>query len=352
MASTERKVVNLALQGGGAHGAFTWGALNRILEDEQIEIEGITATSAGAMNAAALKHGWVENGREGARESLEQFWSSLVGLGGMPSAPVTSWLRQFAPSTATLSYFMDLNPAMAAGEMLGRAFSPYQFNPTGYHPLRSTVEKLFDFDRVQSDEGPTLFIATTHVRTGKGRIFTDGEVNADVILASACLPTIYQAIEIPDPDTGRPEPYWDGGFIGNPALHPLFAGTSSPDIVIVHVMPMVRDRLPHDASTIENRINEISFNASLLSELRTIRFVNRLIDDGSLEPGRMKRNYLHSVRDDAFIAGLGVTSKMTLTLTTLLEMRDRGYAAMDRFLDAHRGDIGKESTMDLDAILA
>ena len=352
MQAGSRKVVNLALQGGGAHGAFTWGALNRILEDEQIEVEAITATSAGAMNAAAFKHGWVTGGRQGAWDCLEQFWSSLVGLGGMPSAAMTSWLRQFAPSTATLSYFMDLNPAMAAGEMLGRAFSPYQFNPTGYHPLRSTVEKLFDFDKVGSAQGPTLFIATTHVRTGKGRIFTGEEVNADVILASACLPTIYQAIEIPDPATGRPEPYWDGGFIGNPALHPLFTGTACADIVIVHVMPMVRDRLPHDASTIENRINEISFNASLLSELRHIRFVNRLIDEGLVDPGRMKRNRLHSVRDDAFITGLGVTSKVTPTLTALLEIRDRGYAAMDGFLAHHREDIGHRTTMDLDAVLA
>ena len=303
MTSTPPRTISLALQGGGLHGAFTWGALDRVLADEQIEIEAITATSAGAMNAAALKHGWVVGGRQGARESLEHFWSSLVGLGGMPSAPVTSWLRQFAPSTATLSYFMDHNPAVVAGEMLGRAFSPYQFNPTGYHPLRSTVEKLFDFDRVRSDHGPTLFIATTHVRTGKGRVFTDGEIDADVILASACLPTIYQAIEIPDPVTGRPEPYWDGGYTGNPALYPLFTGAKGADIVIVHVMPLVRDRLPHDASTIENRSNEISFNAALLSELRTIRFVNRLIDDGTLEPGRMKRNLLHSVRDDAFLSG-------------------------------------------------
>ncbi len=239
-----RKTVNLALQGGGAHGAFTWGALDRLLEEEAIEIEGITATSAGAMNAAALKAGWIENGNAGARDWLDRFWLQVSGLdGGVPDG-VLQWLRQIAPSPAVTARALEASPLVLAGEAVTRMLSPYQFNPLNYHPM--------------------LFISTTNVRTGKIRVFDGDQINADAILASACLPTLYQAIEIDDPETGRREAYWDGGYMGNPALFPLFYKTECHDTIIVHINPLHREELPHTSTEILNRINEISFNSSLL----------------------------------------------------------------------------------------
>lgn len=347
-----RRTVNLALQGGGAHGAFTWGALDRILQEEDIDIEGVTATSAGAMNAAALKHGWVKGGREGARETIANFWLSLTGLDGAGSDAVMEWLRLFAPAPAFTARALQYNPAVVAGSALTRVLSPYQFNPTNYHPLRETVETLLDERTMDSSEGPKLFINATNVRSGKSRIFEGREVTTDAILASACLPTLYQAIEIEDPRTGRLEAYWDGGFVGNPALYPLFYRTRTPDIIIVHINPLYREELPVTSSEIESRVNEISFNASLLRELRAIHFVNRMLDAGTIVEGAMKRNHVHSIHDDALMNQLGLISKMTPNRALLLQLRDAGYAAADRFLGESRETIGRDSTVDLGTIVA
>jgi NTE family protein len=346
------KTVNLALQGGGAHGAFTWGALDRLLEDEEIEIEGITATSAGAMNAAALKDGWVTGGREGAREALENFWLALAGLDGPLSETIIDWLRAVSPAPSVTARALEASPGVIATEALTRVLSPYQFNPLNFHPLRQVVDGLLDFDCVHAAENPQLFVAATHVKTGKPRIFQGDEITTDAILASACLPTLYQAVEIDDPRTGQREAYWDGGYMGNPALYPLFYRTRCPDIIIVHINPLVREDLPRSATEILNRINEISFNASLLRELRNIDLVNRLIEEGIIVPGRMKQNFIHSVRDDAFMSQLGVASKMTPNRVLLLQLRDAGRAAMDAFLAAHRDDLGARSSVDLRAMFS
>lgn len=339
--------VNLALQGGGAHGAFTWGALDRVLEDPTIGIEGITATSAGAMNAIALKHGWVENGRTGAREWLERFWFGIAHLDGVVGEEVLDWLRHVWPSPALTSRLLELNPAVIAGESLTRVLSPYQFNPTDFHPLRAIVEEMAGDGSGGSSEGPKLFISATNVRDGKPRIFQGEEITTDAILASACLPTLYRAIEIDDPKTGRREAYWDGGYMGNPALYPLHYHTRSNDIVIVHINPLYREVLPKTASDIVSRINEITFNASLLRELRNIEFVNRLLDDGTIAPGRMKRNYVHSVSDDRLMNQLGLVTKTTISRTLLLQLRDAGRAAMDAFLAKDREKLGRVSSVDL-----
>ena len=277
--------INLALQGGGAHGAFTWGALDRLLEEGDIEIDGITATSAGAMNAAAVKRGWVMAGRDGAREWLERFWLKLTGLDGPCSEAVIDWLRTVSPTPALTARLLEYSPAVVTADAITRVLSPYQFNPTNYHPLRAVVEEMLDADGFGSTKGPKLFINATNVRDGKPRVFVGREITADAILASACLPTLYQAIEIDDPKTGRREAYWDGGYTGNPALYPLFYRTKAADIVIVHINPLYRDELPRTSSEIATRINEISFNASLLRELRNIDFVNRLIDRGVIAAG-------------------------------------------------------------------
>ena len=344
--------INLALQGGGAHGAFTWGALDRLLEDASIDIDGITATSAGAMNAAAVKRGWALGGREGAREWLETFWLRISGLDGPMSEAVIDWLRTISPSPAFTARMLELSPAVATADAITRVFSPYQFKPTHFHPLRGIVEEMLDADTVRSQEGPKLFINATNVRDGKPRIFHGDEITADAILASACLPSLYQAIEIDDPKTGRREAYWDGGYTGNPALYPLFYRTRTTDIVIIHINPLYREELPRTASEIATRINEVSFNASLLRELRNIEFVNRLIDRGVISPESMRYNHVHSVSDDTLMNMLGIVTKMTISKTLLLQLRDAGRAAMEAFLAEHRDKIGQSSSVDLKAVVS
>ena len=343
--------VNLALQGGGAHGAFTWGALDRLLEDGSISVEGISATSAGAMNAIALKHGWVTGGRDGAREWLERFWLRVAGLDGVIDEAVLGWLRHVWPSPALTSRLLEFHPAVVAGDALTRVLSPYQFNPSNFHPLRGIVEEMADAECAASARGPKLFVSATNVRDGRPRIFQGEEITADAILASACLPTLYQAIEIDDPKTGRREAFWDGGYMGNPALYPLHYHTRTSDIVIVHINPLYREELPRTTSEIVSRINEITFNASLLRELRNIEFVNRLLDDGTIAEGRMKQNFVHSVSDDPLMNQLGLVTKMAISRTLLLQLRDAGRAAMDRFLAEHRDDLGHRSSVDLHAVV-
>jgi NTE family protein len=344
--------LNLALQGGGAHGAFTWGVLDRLLEEEDIEIEGITATSAGAMNAAALKHGWVLGGNAGAREWLDTFWLRVSGLDGVFGEAMMDWLRAISPSPAVTARFLELNPAVLAAEAVTRVLSPYQFNPTNFHPLRGIVEEMLGSAAVCSTQGPKLFINATNVRDGKPRIFMGDEITADAILASACLPTLYQAIEIDDPRTGRREAYWDGGYVGNPALYPLFYNTRSPDILIVHINPLYRENLPTTSSEIISRINEVSFNASLLHELRAIDFVNRLLDRGVIPEGSMKRNNIHSISDDKLMNQLGMATKGTISRTLLLQLKDAGRAAMDAFLAQHRPALGDRSSVNLRALVS
>jgi NTE family protein len=346
------RTVNLALQGGGAHGAFTWGALDRLLEDEDVVIEGITATSAGAMNAAALKHGWLTDGHAGARESLRRFWMKVGGLDGFMSDALVDWLRAVSPSPRLTARALEANPAVLATEAITRVLSPYQFNPGNYHPLRTIVDDLLDYGKVCAEAGPKLFVCATHVRSGKPRVFQGEEITTDAILASSCLPTLYQAVEIDDPRTGQREAYWDGGYMGNPALYPLFYRTECPDIIIVHINPLEREDLPRSSTEILNRVNEISFNASLLRELRGIDFVNRLIEGGIIAEGAMKRNFVHSVRDDAFMSDLGIATKLTPSRTLLLQLHDAGHAAMHRFLAEHGGDIGSRSSVDLRAMFS
>lgn len=348
MSRRTRKVVNLALQGGGAHGAFTWGALDRLLEEEAVEIEGISGTSAGAMNAAALKSGMAAGGREGARRSLDRFWLSLTGVDGVLPPLLLDWLGEIAPSPALTARALEASPMGLAAEAFTRFLSPYQFNPLNYHPMRSAVVKLLDYDQVCSEAWPKLFVCATNVRSGKIKVFSGDEITPEAILASACLPTIFQAIEIPDPATGAMEAYWDGGYMGNPALYPLFR-SESQDIVIVHINPLYRDELPHSSTEILNRVNEISFNSSLLRELRAIEFVHRLIEEGAIEGRAMKDVHVHSVRDDPLMRQLGVASKLSPSRSLLLQLKAAGRAAMERFLTDHWADIGKRSSLDLRA---
>lgn len=328
MASTAKKRVNLALQGGGAHGAFGWGVLDKLAEDGRLEIEGLSATSAGSMNAAVYAHGKMNGGERGARDALEKFWRSISESGRLfPALPSIDY-----------SPFHQLFHAMAG------AMSPYQFNPFNLNPLRDLVARTVDFEAIHACRCVALFTCATNVRTGQPRIFANEEITLDAVMASACLPFLFQAVKIDG------EHYWDGGYMGNPALYPLFYNTESCDVVIVHINPIVRPQLPTSAPEIQNRLNEIAFNSSLLRELRAVAFVNKLLDEGWLKDeyrGRLKQILIHSIRSDETMCRLPPASKFNIDWRFLCDLRDQGRAAAARWLEHSFDHVGHHSTVDL-----
>jgi len=329
------KHINLALQGGGAHGAFTWGVLDRLLEDGRFAIDGISATSAGAMNAAVATQGLMIDGPEGARRALERFWRRVSQISAA-GAVQTTWLdRLFG------SHGLDFSPAYHAFDFMTRLFSPYQFNPANLNPLRELLLDTIDFDRLRACTLTKLFVAATNVRSGKIRIFETNELSADALLASACLPLLFQAVEI------EGQHYWDGGYMGNPAIFPLIYNCESADVVIVHINPIERDELPTNARDILNRINEISFNSSLMRELRAIQFVTTLIDDGDVKNGRLKKMLIHSIEAQDVMSGLGVSSKLNPDWDFLTFLRDVGRHRTQTWIETNYESIGRRSTIDI-----
>ncbi len=335
------KRINLALQGGGAHGAFTWGVLDQLLADDRVEIAGISGTSAGALNGAALKSGMVSGGRDGAREQLNGLWEQVGAVNDMR---MTTWMRGLEP--AFIAQAIEYSVPFSVADTWSRMVSPYSYGPFYKNPLQSIVDR-FDFDQVCADQGPDLFICATCVRTGKIRIFEGEGISTDAILASACLPTLFQAVEIEDPETGRMEAYWDGGYTGNPALFPLFASDLPDDIVIVNINPLEREQVPVTPQQIQNRINEISFNSSLFRELRAISFVQRLLKEGKLEPGSMARLYIHMIADDDLMNDLSVATKLVPTAPVLHRLKKAGQEAAERFLEHDLPHLGQSSTVNL-----
>ena len=338
------KRINLALQGGGAHGAFTWGVLDRLLQERDIEIAAISGTSAGALNAAALKAGWAEAGREGARVLLDRIWHQV---GAVHDLRLTGWIAQALPPVGVINSWMESLMPVSPTDVAALVTSPYQYGPLYRNPLEPVVRSL-NFDRVCASEGPELHIAATNVRSGKIRVFSGEEVSGEVILASACLPTLFQAVEIDDPRTGTREAFWDGGYTGNPALFPLFPAHLPDDIMIVNINPMRREDVPQSPQDIQNRINEISFNSSLLRELRAIHFVKELIAEGRMERGTMKDVLIHMVADDDLMTTLSVTSKLTPTPYLLHTLKEAGRKACDGFLGRHKGDLNTRASVRLD----
>lgn len=340
-----QKTINIALQGGGAHGAFAWGVLDKLLEDGRLKAEGFTATSAGTMNALAFTQGLTENGPEGARACLENFWSEISKEGSIYSPTRGfSFGRMMDPkniwgkSENHYGHFMF--------DTLTRIFSPYQFNPYNINPLKDVLERTINFDVIQSCDCMKLFISATNVKSGKVKVFKTGEITLDVALASGCLPFIFKAVEV------EGEHYWDGGYMGNPSLYPLFYETESEDIVLINLNPIERDEVPTTAPDIMNRVNEISFNASLLKELRAISFVKKLhredmVNDKFKE--RYKNPRLHTVRADDAMKEYSVASKFDTDWTFLCELRDEGRKTMAQWLDDHIDNIGVRSSVDLEA---
>ena len=324
--------INLALQGGGAHGAFTWGVLDRLLEEDDLEIAGISGTSAGALNGAALKAGLLQGGPAAARENLDWLWARM----GATSAPgLPAWM-----GVAGLSSALETSWTYALAESWERFFSPYATGPFYENPLRSVVEQ-FRFDRVCAGSGPALFIGATNVRTGKIKLFEGDAITPDAILASACLPMLFRAVEIDG------EAYWDGGYTGNPALFPLFDPALPSDIVIVNINPLERPGIPRSPQDIRNRIDEISFNSSLLRELRAIAFVQRLLDQGAVAEGAMKRVHIHMIADDPLMNELSVATKMIPLPQVMRTLKEAGRAAATRFLEEEAHHVGQRSSADL-----
>ncbi len=338
-----KKKINLALQGGGAHGAFTWGVLDVLLADEDIEITGMSGTSAGALNGAAVKAGMVSGGAEAARNNLDWLWGKV---GAITDDHVSDWLAAVTPSAGLWAKALEYSPAYSMFDMTTRMLSPYVYGPAMRNPLENIVSQL-QFEHVCSDAGPALFIGATNVRSGKIRVFSGGEITVDAILASACLPTLFQAVEFKDPKTKKVEAFWDGGYTGNPALFPLFDKGLPDDIVVININPLYREALPYDPQSIQNRINEISFNSSLLRELRAIEFVQRLIADGTVPEGSMTYARIHMIADDELMNDLNVATKTIPTPVVLARLKEAGQDAARTFLEAHKSDLNVNQTVDL-----
>ena len=330
-------LVDFALQGGGAHGAFTWGALDRLLEEPRLRIDGISGTSAGAMNAAVLVDGHAKGGADGARAALENFWRRVS------NAALLSPLRRTPLDILLGRWTLDHSPAFLAMDLMARVFSPYDLGSGGTNPLRDILAESVDFARL-AQASIKLFITATNVRTGRGRVFRNGEITPDVLLASACLPTLFQAIEIDG------EGYWDGGYSGNPTITPLVRECNSKDTVLVQINPVERPGLPRSARDILNRLNEVSFNAVLLKELRMIALLRQVAQPDNSENAKWADMRIHRISSDVMVE-LGYSSKLNAEWEFLCMLRDEGRRAGDAFLTAHHEDLGRRSTFDLDELL-
>jgi NTE family protein len=333
----EKVLVDLALQGGGAHGAFTWGVLDRLLEEEWLQIEGISGTSAGAMNAAALIAGFAEGGALGAREKLEMFWRRVSEAGRM------SPLQRNPLDVMLGRWTLDSSPFFVAGDLMSRLVSPYDLNPRGLNPLRQILAEVIDFDKIA--RAPiSIFVTATNVSTGRARVFRNADLSPDALLASACLPTMFQAVEI-DGDI-----YWDGGYSGNPTITPLVRECLSHDTILVQINPILRPERPRSATEIANRLNEVSFNAVLLKELRMIALLRRNANALDAEGAQWAGMRIHRVSSD-MMTELSASSKLLAEWAFLCMLRDEGRRAAEAFLDINGDDIGTRSTLDLDDLL-
>jgi len=330
-------LIDLALQGGGSHGAFTWGVLDRLLEEPWLTIAGISGTSAGSMNAAVLADGWTAGGAAGAREALEKYWRSVsraAAFSPMQRSPLDRLMGNWS---------LDTSPAYIFTDLMSRLLSPYDLTPFGFNPLRKILIENIDFERLA--RAPIkLFVTATRVRTGRGRIFRNAEITADVLLASACLPTMFRAIEIDG------EPYWDGGYAGNPTITPLVRETDAHDTIVVQINPTERPEAPRTAADILNRVNEISFNSPLMKELRMIALLRQVADPGNGEGARWAQMKTHRIKSD-MLASFGASSKLNAEWAFVAKLRDEGRRAAGEFIDRHGADLGVRATADLDVLV-
>jgi len=337
--------VNLALQGGGSHGAFTWGVLDALLEDERIEFDGISGASAGAVNAVALAHGYAvaahkdsgtPNPREAARASLARIWQGVAAmgsLGSMADGISKMLLGGWSPEKVGANFF---NNAMS------QWLSPYQSNPLDINPLRKLLQAEIDFPAIAALQLPKTFVSATHVNTGQAEIFSGKRLTLQAVMASTCLPTLFQAVEIGG------QSYWDGGFSSNPSLLPLISECSSRDIIVVQINPLRRPEVPHTPHDIMDRVNELTFNASLLAQMRTIDFINRLLADGRLQEGaKYKSLLLHRIDGGEALENLPSSSKMSADGAMIEKLFEMGQGAAKRWLRRHFEALGLQSTVNI-----
>lgn len=339
-ADASPKIINLALQGGGSHGAFTWGVLDRLLDEwDRLQIEGISGTSAGAMNAAALAQGFVHHGSaQGAKKTLDTFWQGVGKLAAfeLPSRGPLDWMMG--------NWNIDKSPIAMMADSWQRMFSPYQTNPLNYNPLRDMAKTMFDIEAIRACDHLKLFITATNVETGRVRIFDRKDISIDALMASACLPFNFQAVMI------EGVPYWDGGYVGNPSLYPMIYGCESPDIVIVQINPLTRHGTPNTSSEIINRLNEITFNAALIGELRAITFVQRLIDDDHLKnerTTRLKSMNIHVIGAENEMRKLGAVSKSNASMDFLNHLKNLGATTADSWIKENWSAVGEKSSVDV-----
>jgi NTE family protein len=334
--NTGRKRIKLALQGGGSHGAFTWGVLDRLLEHGGFEVEAIVGASAGAMNAVVTAYGIAMAGPEGGRERLSTFWQRVSAIGRSSLLRPSPFDKMLSPGNMTYS------PLWRMQDALSKMFSPYEINPTNINPLRDLVAEIVDFDRLRAASGgPALFVCATNVMNGRLRVFAGQDVSVEAIMASACLPLLFQAVEIDG------EHYWDGGYCGNPPIFPLIYMGGGQDILIVQINPINITEVPRTVSAIIDHAATLSFNSSLMREMRAIKFVSDLIDRGELDAARHARLFIHTIDAEAELANFDVSSKFNADMDFLLYLFGLGRAKADAFIESHYDDIGVRSSTDI-----
>jgi len=331
-----RKRIKVALQGGGSHGAFTWGVLDRLLAEPRLEIEAVVGTSAGAMNAAVLVDGLVRGGPERARQELQKFWEDIADLAALSPLQPSLLDRMLGLGN------MDFSPSWHVADVLNKVFSPYELNPAALNPLQKLLEEAVDFEQLRQGTEPALFVSATNVMTGRLRVFARHEVTVATIMASACLPMMFHAVEIDG------QHYWDGGYCGNPPIFPLIYMGGGPDILIVQLNPINIPDVPKDVRSIIDRVNTLSFNSSLMREMRMIKFVTDLIDRGELSQDRFLRIYIHTIDAEKELSALNASSKFNADKEFLHQLHALGVARADAFLAAHFDDIGNRSSTDIE----
>lgn len=336
-ARLERKPVTLALQGGGSHGAFTWGVLERFLAEDRLQIEAISGTSAGAMNGAVIAEGLVMGDRAGAISELERFWAAVSRMGRFGPfirTPVDAMIN---------SWNVENTPGYLLFDTISRYLSPYQFNPFNWNPLLELLAETVDFDLVRACDTLKLFVTATSVQTGKIRVFTNEDLTPEAVMASGCLPQLFQAVEIDG------EAYWDGGYMGNPAIFPLIYNCESRDVIIVQVNPLDRPRVPTTIPEITDRLNEITFNATLMREMRAIAFVSRLLEEHQIDSSRYKKMLIHRIDIPEDMKRFSATSKLNAEWDFINYLRTLGYQQAEAWLQSNFDALGKYATVDVES---
>ncbi len=333
-----RKKLNLALQGGGSHGAFTWGVLDRLLEADCFEFDGIVGTSAGAMNAAALAYGLKVGGPDKARECLASYWELMMTTASF--APWPSVMDRMI-GDGNIAY----SPMFMLGDSMARMLSPYQLNPMNFNPIQPTIDKVVNFDTLRElkDTGPKLFLCATNVMTGRVKVFSGDALSVNAVLASACLPFMYQAVEIDG------EFYWDGGYMGNPPLFPIFHECDSPDVLVVQIASLGLSEVPKTATAIYDRINSLSFNAGLMREMRMVHFVNDLVKKGVDDGGRLKEAFIHTIDAEDTMSKFSASSQANLDRNFISGLFELGRIKAGEFLEQHFDTVGAASSTDIEA---